>query len=79
MGIPVIISDLGGMKEGIIPNESGFVVEAGNVEMYIEKIKLLHDNPELRKKMGVTGMNFVKSNYDSTILNQKLLNIYNRT
>lgn len=79
MGIPVIISDLGGMKEGIIPNETGFIVEAGNIDMFIEKIKLLHDNPELRKKMGEAGRNFVKSNYDSAILNQKLLNIYNRT
>ena len=75
-GLPVIIANVGGMREGIIENETGFVVTANDITAYVEKINLLQDNPELKNKMGAAAKQFVTENYDSKILNKRLLEIY---
>jgi colanic acid/amylovoran biosynthesis glycosyltransferase len=75
-GLPVIIANVGGMREGIIENETGFVVVADDVNAYVEKVNFLHDNSVLKNKMGAAGKQFVTANYDSKILNERLLNIY---
>lgn len=75
-GLPVIVANVGGMREGVIENETGFVVVADDVNAYVEKVNFLHDNSELRTKMGAAGKQFVTANYDSKILNERLLNIY---
>lgn len=75
-GLPVIIANVGGMREGIIENETGFVVVADDISAYVEKINFLYDNPELKIKMGAAGKQFVTTNYDSKILNKRLIDIY---
>jgi len=75
-GLPVIIANVGGMREGIIENETGFVVVADDISAYVENINFLYDNPELKIKMGAAGKQFVTTNYDSKILNKRLIDIY---
>lgn len=76
MQLPVVISDAGGMKEGIIPNESGYMVQQDNFDQYLVVLKKLIDDPELRLEMGQKGRKFVVQNYDSKFLGDKLNSIY---
>lgn len=76
MELPVVISDAGGMKEGIIPNESGHIVEQDNLDQYLVLLNELIDDPEFRLEMGRKGRKFVVQNYDSKILGDKLNSIY---
>ncbi len=76
MQLPVIISDAGGMKEGVIDGVTGFVVPENDINVFVEKIKLLANDPGLRKRMGEAGRNFVVENYDINKLNEKLIQIY---
>lgn len=76
MGLPVIVSDMGGMKEGIIDKETGFVLPDNNIKAFVEKIEWLANNPDVRKRMGVSGREFVVNRYNSKIINQDLVNLY---
>jgi colanic acid/amylovoran biosynthesis glycosyltransferase len=77
MNLPVIVSDVGGMEYGLLPNESGFVVKEKDVIGFANSIEKLIKNEELRIKMGERGRNHVVENYDTKILTNKLLEIYN--
>ena len=63
MELPVIVSDIGGVSEGIIDGETGFLTEERNVEQIAEKIKLLLTNEELRVRMGKRGRTLAESKY----------------
>ena len=78
MELPVVVSDVGGMKYGLMPNESGFVVEANNIHGFASAIETLILDEALRLKMGKTGSAFVRKNYDSKILIAQLINQYNK-
>ncbi|MBW9223553.1 glycosyltransferase [Methanothermococcus sp. SCGC AD-155-E23] len=54
----VIGSNVGGIPELIRDNYNGFLFEANNVEMLREKIEILVNDRELRKKMGRNGREF---------------------
>ena len=61
---PVITTNVGGTSETMIDGVTGFLVEAGNHEQYIEKLKLLLDDKELRKQMGEAGRKFVEEKFN---------------
>lgn len=61
-GKPVIASKVGGPSETVLNGETGFVVDA-DAKMWSEKISLLIDDAELRKKMGENGRKRVEENY----------------
>jgi colanic acid/amylovoran biosynthesis glycosyltransferase len=76
MNLPVLISDVGGMPEGIIDGVTGFVLSENDLEAFADKIVWLANNPEKRKEMGQAGRKFVEDKFDIEKLNQKLLGLY---
>jgi len=77
MQLPVLISDAGGMAEGIQEGITGFVLKQNDVEAFAEKIAYLHRYPDEAIRMGKKGRQFVEKNFDVKRLNEKLLEIYN--
>lgn len=73
--LPVISTNVGGVKDILNENESGFVIEKGDIETYSGKLRLLVENKELRTKMGQIGHDFVieKFNYTTLVSNMKSL------
>ena len=63
MGIPVIASDCGGIKEVVINNKSGFLVSPEDVNPIIKSLSKLIDSQQLREEMGQYGREFVLKNY----------------
>jgi len=76
MELPVVVSDAGGMKYGLIDGISGFVIKEGDIDAFADKIELLLKDMELRIKMGKAGRDFVVDNFDTKILGDKLLQLY---
>ena len=76
MELPVVCSDIGGIKYGMVDGETGFLVREGNIEDFIEKIQYLIDHPELREKMGKAGRTFVNNNFDSKVIGDRLMQAY---
>ena len=78
MELPVIVSDVGGMKYGLIPNKTGYVVKENDINGFADSIESLINDPQKAENMGKEGRKFVKDNYDSSILVDKLLAIYHK-
>lgn len=60
---PVIGSDLGGLKEIIQNNETGFLIEPNNEEAFSKALTTLIENPELRDLFGQKGHQRVKEEF----------------
>lgn len=77
MQLPVIVSDVGGMKYGVLDNETGFVVGQNDIIGFSDKIEILYNNPNLKIKMGNNARDFVTRNYDNNVLGTKLERQFN--
>lgn len=62
-GIPVIVSDVGGLPEVVINNKTGYVVQNKNVNHITEKLYDLVMNEGKRIEMGKNGREYITSNY----------------
>lgn len=76
MGLPVIISDAGGMKYGVMDNITGYVIKEGDLKGFCDAIELLADDPHLRSKIGRSGREYVTQNFDSRVLGRKQEQLY---
>jgi colanic acid/amylovoran biosynthesis glycosyltransferase len=74
--LPVLVSNIGGMKYGLINGLTGFTIEEKNVICFVEKIEFLFNNENERIQMGKSGRAFVTSNFDSKVITKRLLNLY---
>ncbi len=69
LGIPAVASPVGVNKNIIADNENGFLVESD--DEWLEVLKKLLLNPELRQKLGKKGRDWVAENY-SVLRNEAL-------
>jgi len=70
---PVVATNVGGIPELMKNNETGFLVEKGNSEEWIEKLSILIDDKEKRKIMGSNGRKFVEDNFSWNIIAKEFL------
>lgn len=61
---PVVATNVGGIPELMKNNETGFLVEKGNSDEWIEKLSLLINDEGKRKIMGENGRKFVEENFN---------------
>lgn len=76
-GLPVISTNIGGIKHSLIDSKTGFIVKERNSKALAVKIEFLINNPDIRKQMGINGRKFVEQNYDLAKLNNTLSDKYN--
>lgn len=74
--LPVVTSDVGGIKYGMIPNQTGFLIESENENEFVEKLILLYKNPDLKKEMGEKGHQFVLNEFESNVVGKKLVEVF---
>lgn len=75
--LPVVCSDIGGMPEGIIDGQTGFLLEENDLEGFVEKLEYLIKNPETARAMGKEGRQFVINKFDTKVLGDKLESFIN--
>ncbi|MFZ5995728.1 MAG: glycosyltransferase family 4 protein [Thermodesulfobacteriota bacterium] len=76
MGVPVIVSDMGGLKEIVEHYRCGIVVDERDPEEVAEAIKKMCENPALRYDMAINGLRAVKENYNWERMQERLLRAY---
>jgi L-malate glycosyltransferase len=60
MGVPCIVSDVGGLAELVEDNKSGLLVEKGDPFAIARAIERMADHPELRKQFAEEGLTRMK-------------------
>ncbi|MCF8409008.1 MAG: glycosyltransferase [Crocinitomicaceae bacterium] len=66
--VPVITTDVGGARDIIADNLTGFIVPSNNARIFADKLIELIDNEPLRIEMGMRGWPFVKDTFHYTRL-----------
>ncbi len=75
--IPIVTTDVGGVRDVVIDGETAFVIEKNNVEQFAEKLLLLIEDNSLRGKMSKSGWDFVSKKFHYTTLVKNMEVYYN--
>ena len=75
-GLPVVATRHGALPEGLLPDESGFLVPERDVDALTDRLKFLVAHPELWPMIGRKGRSFVEARYDLGKLSRQLVTIY---
>lgn len=75
---PVVASATGGIKEVVVHEETGFLVEPGNSEELAKYINILLENRELAKKFGINGRKRVEEMFSWGSIAKKTYEMYRK-
>lgn len=74
--IPVITTDVGGVRDIVLEGETGFIVPKNDVASLSDKMRLLIEDEKLRKKMSQNGWTFVEHKFHYTTLVKNMEEYY---
>jgi glycosyltransferase involved in cell wall biosynthesis len=77
-GVPVIASDLPGVRSVFVDNLQGLLVKPNNAEDLKIKIEYILNNNSRRLEMGIAGRKMVKDKYTWPIFKKNLSSVLNR-
>lgn len=76
--IPVVATGVGGVKDTVINNASGFLVPPDDISLFAEKLLQLIHNQEMREEMGRKGYLFVSENFSDKKMLNNTVSCYHR-
>ena len=74
---PVVATNVGGIPELLDNNKTGFLIEKGDYNGWIEKLSILINDNKKAKQMGMAGRDFVKENFSWNKIARKFITILN--
>ena len=77
LGKPCIVSNVGGLPEIVVDNETGYVINVNDKKMMAEKLILLIKDKDLRLGMGKLGKNRYDNCFSCRIWQKKMINLHN--
>ncbi|MED4730178.1 glycosyltransferase family 4 protein [Aneurinibacillus migulanus] len=77
-GLPVIASNVGGVREAITDGVNGYLVSRGDSEAIKERLELLARDSNLQKVMGKAGREKFLKYFTSKKMFEKTLSVYNK-
>ena len=78
MGLPIIASRIGGLPEIVQDGVTGLLFEPGNAEDLAKSARVLWDNPELCRKLGLAGREWVVRECRDEVHFQRLMSVYDK-
>ena len=67
-GIPIIATNVGGIKDIILEDKTGYIVNTDDIDGFAEKLWELIENENKRQEMSQNGWTFVKDKFQYTKL-----------
>lgn len=77
-GIPIIVNENTSMANIVKKEDCGIVIPYGNEKALKETILSLKENRKLQKSLGYNGRKAYENKYNWTIMEERLLNIYDQ-
>jgi glycosyltransferase involved in cell wall biosynthesis len=75
-GLPVVVADMPGVQEVIEPGREGLLTEPLISSDLAQKVKVLLDDPALRKRMGAAARARAEERYGLSTVTRQLLTVY---
>jgi glycosyltransferase involved in cell wall biosynthesis len=76
-GVPVVATDVGGVREIIADAVTGHVVPAGDVSLLVDRVVQLLDDAVRRHQYGERARRFVQGRFSRDAMVSRTLEIYN--
>jgi len=76
---PVVATDVGGIPELMKNNETGYLIKKESSDELNEKLLILLNDQEKRKRFGISGRNFVKDNFSWEKIAKDFMNTVNHS
>ena len=76
MELPVIASNVGGLKEVVSDGSTGFLVGGNDQGLILQRMTELAENVSLRKKIGANGRSWVLEKYDFQVNLTQQIEVY---
>jgi glycosyltransferase involved in cell wall biosynthesis len=73
---PVVAYNVGGVKDTFLNNESGYLIDKGDINSFSNKLLQLINNKELRSEMGKRGKEFASKKYSKDAEVAAIDNLY---
>jgi glycosyltransferase involved in cell wall biosynthesis len=73
---PVVATDVGGLPEIVIPDETGFLVKAGNAHDLAGRLEVLLKNDDLRRQIGIRGRKVVEEKFSLNVMIDNYQQLY---
>jgi glycosyltransferase involved in cell wall biosynthesis len=77
-GLPIISTDQGAIAESVIDGVNGFIVEKRNPQQIAERLKILIEDPELRRKMGRESRRLYEENFTEEKMVVRLAAVFDK-
>ncbi|MFO1092544.1 MAG: glycosyltransferase family 4 protein [Planctomycetaceae bacterium] len=77
-GVPVVASDVGGVREWLIPEVTGLLSPAKDAAAMADGIRTLLTSPELNQRMGRAGLELIREKFSPERHVAGLMDIYRR-
>lgn len=75
-GLPVVATDVGGVREAVLDGRTGKLVERKNISGMVEALQVLLSEPETRAQWGQAGRGEFESRWRLDTMVQSTLNLY---
>ena len=75
-GCPVVATDVGGVHEAVVEDETGYLVKARDHEAMAKQILRLLDAPQRAREMGILGQQIVKQEFSSKAQMKAITRLY---
>ena len=77
-GVPAVASKVGGTPEIVVDGETGYLVEAGDVERYADRLRRLLEDESLRRRMGAHALARAREEFSLERQLSSYLSLYSR-
>jgi len=75
-GLPVVATDVGGVREAVSDGETGFLTPCGDRDALAEKLGKLVAEPQLRAEMGIRGRRLYEQHFTFQRMYRETLALY---
>jgi glycosyltransferase involved in cell wall biosynthesis len=76
VGLPLIISDVGGNREAVIDGETGLVIPPGDVAAFVRAARRLLSQPRFASQLGQAGASRAQAHFTLSTMAAKIAEIY---
>ena len=77
-GLPIVSTDVGGARDIIVEEETGYIVPVGDKAALVERLTFLIRNSSIRKRMGRVAQQKIQTDFSLNKITSVIQGIYER-